>query len=106
MQLSCPLQGQRDQFRTSATGTPDGTPVNPLQTAPKPGALLGTAITIEHSNNPPAMEDNTDETKKPDDNQTDETDTKKKTFITKEYGLKRRTKTKRKFKSVEYVLWN
>ena len=77
---------------------PDMNPVNPVKTVPKPGTLLGIVIKTDQSNNPAPMEDQPDEVKEHNDDQTDDTDTKKKTFITKEYGLKRRAKTKGKFK--------
>ena len=62
----------------------DMNPVDPVKTVPKPGTLLGIVIKTDHSNNPTPMEDQTDEAKEPNDDQTDDTDTKKKTFITKE----------------------
>ena len=75
-------------------------PVNPV---PKPGTLLGVAIKTDHVDNPTTLtEDETDDTQETVDMQTENLDTKKKTFITKEYGLKKRIKRKRKFKCMCY----
>ena len=62
------------------------TPVNP---APKPGTVLGVAIKTDLVNNPTPTEDETDDTKEAGDIQQENQGAKKKTFITKEYGLKK-----------------
>ena len=72
--------------------TADLNPANPLKTVPKPGTVLGTAIKLDDNNNPTPT---ADETKKPVE---ENMGVKKKTFITKEYGLKKLNKIKRKFK--------
>ena len=75
----------------------EANPPNPLKppgSGPKPGTLLGAAIKTDQGDNPPATENQPDDA---DDNEVDKNG-KKKTFVTKEYGLKRRAKTKRKFK--------
>ena len=71
---------------------------NPARTAPKPGTLLGVAIKTDHTDKLTTSEDWPDEANEEGDNQMDDKDAKKKTFVTKEYGLKTRAKTKRKFK--------
>ena len=70
-------------------------PVNPV---PYPGTLLGVAIKTDHVNNPSPTEDEPDNNQEPVDTQPEDLDAKKKMFITKEYGLKKRAKSKRKFK--------
>ena len=62
------------------------TPVNP---APKPGTLLGVAIKTDIVNNPTPTEDETDNTQETVDIQLENLSAKKKTFVTKEYGLKK-----------------
>ena len=67
--------------------TADLSPADPLKTVPKPGTVLGTAIKSDDNNNPPPpTADEPDETKEPVE---ENTGVKKKTFITKEYGLKK-----------------
>ena len=73
-------------------------PPKPPEAVPKPGTLLGVAVKTDHSENPTITEDQPDDADDNDDSQTDDKNGKKKTFVTKEYGLKRRVKTKRKFK--------
>ena len=77
----------------------EANPTNPQGTAPRPGTLIGVAIKTDQGDNPTATEDQPDDADDNDDNQTDDKNGKKKTFVTKEYGLKRRAKkTKREFK--------
>ena len=73
-------------------------PPKPPGAVPKPGTLLGVAVKTDHSENPTLPRDQPDDAADNDDSQTDDKNGKKKTFVTKEYGLKRRVKTKRKFK--------
>ena len=66
-------------------------PNNPEDvTTPEPGTVLGIAIKTDQTNNTPNADDQPDDA---DDKQTDDKNVKKKTFVTKEYGLKRRVKT-------------
>ena len=86
-------------------------PPEPLGAVPKPGTLLGVAVKTDQNENPTVTDDQPDDENptvtddQPDDAddngdpQTEGKNGKKKTFVTKEYGLKRRVKTKRKFKS-------
>ena len=60
--------------------------------------MLGVAVKTDQSDNPTVTEDQPDDADDNGDTQTDDKNGKKKTFVTKEYGLKRRVKTKRKFK--------
>ena len=79
----------------------DANPSNlpePLGAVPKPGTLLGVAVKTDKNENSIATEDQPDDANGNGDSQTEDKNGKKKTFITKEYGLKRRVKTKRKFK--------
>ena len=69
-------------------------PPKPLGAVPKPGTLLGVAVKTDHSENPTITEDQPDDADDNDDSQMDDKNGKKKTFVTKEYGLKRRVKTK------------
>ena len=62
------------------------TPVNP---APKPGTLLGVAIKTDIVNNPTPTEDKMDDTQETVDIQLENLGAKKKTFVTKEYELKK-----------------
>ena len=73
-------------------------PPKPPGAGPKPGTLLGVAVKTDQSENPTITEDQPDDADDNDDSQMDDKNGKKKTFVTKEYGLKRRVKTKRKFK--------
>ena len=73
-------------------------PPKPLGAVPKSGTLLGVAVKTDHSKNPTITEDQPDDADDNDDSQMDDKNGKKETFVTKEYGLKRRVKTKRKFK--------
>ena len=73
-------------------------PPNPSGAGLRPGTLLGVAIKTDQGDNPPTTEDQLDDADDNDDTLTDDKNGKKKTFVTKEYGLKRRAKTKRKFK--------
>ena len=73
-------------------------PPEPLGTVPKPGALLGVAVKTDQNENLTVTDDQPNDADDNGDSQTDEKNRKKKTFVTKEYGLKRRVKTKRKFK--------
>ena len=77
---------------------PDVNPTKPPETAPRPGTILGVAIKTDQADNPTTTEDQPDDAIDDDENQTDDKNGQKKTFVTKEYGLKRRAKTKRKFK--------
>ena len=72
-------------------------PPKPPGAGPKPGTLLGVAVKTDQSENPTITEDQPDDADDNDDSQMDDKNGKKKTFVTKEYGLKRRVKTKRKF---------
>ena len=73
-------------------------PPKPLGAVPKPGTLLGVAVKTNQNENSTATEDQPDDADDNGDSQTADKNGKKKTFVTKEYGLKRRVKTKRKFK--------
>ena len=76
----------------------EANPPNPSGAVPRPGTLLGVAIKTDQGDNPTATEDQLDDADDNDDTQTYNKNGKKKTFVTKEYGLKRRAKTKRNFK--------
>ena len=73
-------------------------PPEPLGAVPKPGTLLGVAVKTDKNENSIVTEDQPDDADDNGNSQTDDKNGKKKTFVTKEYGLKRRVKTKRKFK--------
>ena len=73
-------------------------PPKPPGAGPKPGTLLGAAIKTDQGDNPTATEDQPDDADDNEDPQMDDKNGKNKTFVTKEYGLKRRAKTKRRFK--------
>ena len=73
-------------------------PPEPLGAVPKPGTLLGVAVKTDQNENPTVTDDQPNDADDNGDPQTDDKNGKKKTFVTKEYGLKRRVKTKRKFK--------
>ena len=77
---------------------PDVKLASPVIPVPKPGTLLGVAIKTDCVNNPTSTEDETDNTQEIVNTQMENLDTRKKTFITKEYGLKKRIKSKRTFK--------
>ena len=66
--------------------------------APEPGTVLGVAIKTDVVNNPTPSTDEPYNTKESGDTRLENQGAKKKTFITKEYGLKKRVKSKRKFK--------
>ena len=95
-----PIAGQQQPNPELFTDVPtEANPPNPPGAGPKPGTLLGVAIKTDQGNNPIATEDQLDGVDDDnDDTQMDDKNGKKKTFVTKEYGLKRRAKTKRKFK--------
>ena len=77
----------------------EANPPNPPGAGPKPGILLGVAIKTDQGNNPTTTEDQLDGADDDNNNtKMDDKNGKKKTFVTIEYGLKRRAKTKRKFK--------
>ena len=65
--------------------------------AHKPGTILGVAIKTDKVDNTADADDQPPEIVD-DDTKTDDKNVKKKTFVTKEYGLKRRKKPNRKFK--------
>ena len=69
-----------------------------LGAVPKPGTLLGVAVKTDQNENLTVTDDQPNDAYDNGDSQTDDKNGKKKTFVTKEYGLKRRVKTKRKFK--------
>ena len=69
-----------------------------MNPAPKPGTVLGVAIKTDLVNNPTPTTDEPDDNKESGKIQLENQGAKKKTFITKEYGLKKRVKSKRKFK--------
>ena len=94
-----PIAGpQQPNMEPLPCASPEVNPTNPPETAPRPGTILGVAIKTDQAYNPTTTEDQPDDADDDDDNQTDDKNGKKKTFVTKEYGLKRRAKTKRKFK--------
>ena len=68
----------------------EANPPNPSGAVPRPGTLLGVAIKTDQGDNPTATEDQPDDADDNDDTQMDDKNGKKKTFVTKEYGLKRR----------------
>ena len=73
-------------------------PPEPLGAVPKPGTLIGIAVKTDQNENLTVTEDQPNDADDNGDSQMDDKNGKKKTFITKEYRLKRRVKTKRKFK--------
>lgn len=97
-EILMPIVGPQNQ---NAEPLPPALPVmnlpnNPEDvTTPKLGTVLGIAIKTGQTDNTPNADDQPDDA---DDKQTDDKNVKKKTFVTKEYGLKRRVKTQRKFK--------
>ena len=94
-----PIAGpQQPNIEPLPGAPPEVNPTNPPEMAPRPGTLLGVAIKTYQGDNPTTTEDQPDDADDDDDNQTEDKNRKKKTFVTKEYGLKRRAKTKRKFK--------
>ena len=72
-------------------------PPEPLGAVPKPGTLLGVAVKTDQNENLTITEDQPNDADDNGDAQSDDKNGKKKTFVTKEYRLKRRVKTKRKF---------
>ena len=79
----------------------EANPPNPPKSpgaGPTPGTLLGVAIKTDQGDNPTTTDNQPDDADDNEDSQTDDKNGKKKTFVTKEYGLKRRAKTKRRFK--------
>ena len=97
-EILMPIVGPQNQ---NAEPLPPALPVmnlpnNPEDvTTPKPGTVLGIAIKTGQTDNTPNADDQPNDA---DDKQTDDKNVKKETFVTKEYGLKRRVKTQRKFK--------
>ena len=94
-----PIAGpQQSNIELLPDASLEANPTNPPGTAPRPGTLLGVAIKTDQGDNPTTTEDQLDDADDNNDNQREDKNGKKKTFVTKEYGLKRRAKTKRKFK--------
>ena len=60
-----------------------------MNPTPKPGTVLGVAIETDLVNNPTPATDEPDDTKESGEIQPKNQGAKKKTFITKEYGLKK-----------------
>ena len=77
---------------------PDENYVTTGNPASKPGTVLGLAIKTDLVNNPTPTTDEPDDTKETGEIQMGNQGTKKKTFVTKEYGLKKRAKSKCKVK--------
>ena len=73
----------------------DVNPPIPPEPLPKPGTLLGVAVKTDQNENPTITEDQPNDADDNGDSQTDDKNGKKKTFVTKEYRLKRRVKTKK-----------
>ena len=95
MPIAGPQQPNIEPFPDASL---EANPTNPQGMAPRPGTLLGVAIKTDQGDNPTTTEDQPNDADDNDDNQMDDKNGKKKTFVTKEYGSKRRAKTKRKFK--------
>ena len=110
MPISKPQQTDPELLPNVPSDANPPIPPEPLGAAPKPGTLLGVAVKTDQNENPTVTDDHPDDENptvaddQPDDAddngdpQTEGKNGKKKTFVTKEYGLKRRVKTKRKFK--------
>ena len=63
-------------------------PPEHLGTVPKPGTLLGVAVKTDQNENPTITDDQPNDADDNGDSQMDDKNGKKKTFVTKEYGLK------------------
>ena len=63
-------------------------PPEHLGAIPKPGTLLGVAVKTDQNENPTVTDDQPNDADDNGDSQTDDKNGKKKTFVTKEYGLK------------------
>ena len=69
-------------------------PPEPLGAVPKPGTLLGVAVKTDQNENLTVTEDQPNDADDNGDSQTDDKNGKKKTFVTKEYGMKKELKKK------------
>ena len=98
MPIAGPKQHNPEQLPDVPSEANPPNPPKPPGAGPKPGTLLGVAVKTDQSENPTITEDQPDDADDNDNSQMDDKNGKKKTFLTKEYELKRRVKTKRKFK--------
>ena len=88
-----PIAGpQQPNIEPLPPAPPDVNPTKPLETAPRPGTVLNVGIKTDKADNPTTTEDQPDDAIDDDENQTDDKNGQKKTFVTKRIWPKKKSK--------------